>query len=244
MKTGKDILIILFGVLCFPSLAIAQVNTPQLLLIGAFHGNEVVARSGEKWLAMVPLDKGYMLMETRVRIELVRDELQDKDNEATGKKVSAEINKKVLFLVREISTIKPGEVETIVTISSPLEINKSIPLRLRNGRFYTLSLVCEDTTPLTVDNFKECPLIVATGSNSQSIMNFSVYYPPNKKPIFASDARPSLLWAGDIDRDGAIDLLLDLTNHYNISNPSLFLSSAAQNNDLVDKAAEFITYGD
>jgi hypothetical protein len=244
MKKGKYFFIILFGFLSFPSLAIVQVNTSRLLLIGTFHGNEVVARSGEKWLAMVPSDKGFTLMETRVRIKFVKDELQDNENEATGKKVSAEINKKVLFFVRGIITIKPGEVETIAAISSPLEINNSIPLRLSNGRSYKLSLVCEETTPLTVDNFKECPLILITGSRAQSIMTFSVYYPPDEKPIFASDAHPSLLWAGDIDRDGAIDLLLDLTNHYNISNPTLFLSSAAQNDALVIKVAEFITYGD
>jgi hypothetical protein len=244
MKTGKHFLIILFGIICFSSVAMAQLGTPQLLLIGTFHGDEVAARSGETWLAMVPSEKGYMLVETRVRIELVKDELQDKDNETTGKKVSAEINKKVLFLLRGINIIKPGEVETITMISSPFEINKSIYLRLSNGRSYKLSLVCEETTPLTVDNFKECPLILTAGSQSQRIMTFSVYYAPYKKPILASDAHPSLLWAGDIDRNGAIDLLLDLTNHYNIFNPVLFLSSAAQNNDLVNKVAEFITYGD
>jgi hypothetical protein len=245
VRTGKHFLTTLIGLICFASTAIAQVNTPQILLPGTFHGNEVVAQTGEEWLAMVPFDRGYTLVETRVRIDLVRDELQDNDNQTTGKRVSVDIDKKKsLFLLRGISSVKPGEIETIAAKTIPLEINKSIQLRLKSKRTYKLSVVCEETTPLTVDNFKECSLILTIGSKSQRIMTFTVYYPPNNKPIFASDAHPSLLWAGDIDRDGALDLLLDLSNHYNISNPTLFLSSDAQNNDLVIKKTEFITYGD
>lgn len=31
------------------------------------------------------------------------------------------------------------------------------------------------------------------------------------------DATPSLPWAGDLDRDGRLDYLLDTTDHYNVS---------------------------
>ena len=41
------------------------------------------------------------------------------------------------------------------------------------------------------------------------------------------DASPRLLFAGDIDRDGKLDLIVDTTDHYNKSRPTLFLSSPA-----------------
>lgn len=245
VKTWKHFLIILVVLICFAVTTAAQVNNPQILLTGIFHGDEVVAQTGEKWLAMVPLNKRYVLVETRVQIDLVRDELKDNDNQKTGKKVSVDIDKKKpLFLLRGISNLKLGEIETIVAKTIPLEINKSIHLRLQNKQNYMLSVVSEETSPPTVDDFKECSLILTSGSKSQKIKTFGVYYPPNDKPVFASDAHPALLWAGDIDRDGALDLLLDLSNHYNISNPTLFLSSGSQNNDFVIKKADFISYGD
>ncbi len=52
-----------------------------------------------------------------------------------------------------------------------------------------------------------------------------------------------LLWAGDIDRDGIPDLLIDTSNHYNISTIALFLSSKADKGKLYKKVAIFETIG-
>ena len=52
-----------------------------------------------------------------------------------------------------------------------------------------------------------------------------------------------MLWAGDLDRDGVPDLLLDLSNHYNISRYALYLSSMAGRDKLYKKAAEFKAEG-
>ena len=46
-----------------------------------------------------------------------------------------------------------------------------------------------------------------------------------------------ILWAGDIDRDGRLDLLIDMSNHYNVSAPTLFLSSHAGKGQLVARVA-------
>ncbi len=48
---------------------------------------------------------------------------------------------------------------------------------------------------------------------------------------------PSLIWAGDLDRDGKLDFLLDATTHYNVSEPTLFLSSPAQAGEIVRPVA-------
>jgi hypothetical protein len=40
------------------------------------------------------------------------------------------------------------------------------------------------------------------------------------------------IWAGDIDRDGFPDLFLDISPKYSFSNPALFLSSKAGDNEL------------
>jgi hypothetical protein len=48
---------------------------------------------------------------------------------------------------------------------------------------------------------------------------------------------------GDLNTDGALDLLIDVSNHYNIAAWTLFLSSDTPTESLVNKAAEFVTSG-
>jgi hypothetical protein len=225
------------------AVAMSAAYAPQLLLTGTFHGNEVAAQSGEKWLALVPSGKGYALEETRIRIERVKDELLDEDGETTGKKVSVDLDKKPIFLVRGIQRLTPGKVETAIPRKPDFEVNQTIQVTLSNGRIFDLMVACDQTTPLTVDNFRECPLLLSHESKTQKIRSFQVYFSPNSKPVFASDANPSLIWAGDLDKDGSLDLLLDLSNHYNVSAPTLFLSSEARSDELVVKVAEFMIYG-
>ena len=229
--------------ICFLSMAMSHESSQQLLFTGTYHGDEVTAKSGEKWLALVPSLGGYALEETPIRIEFVKDEIIDQKDEATAKKVLIDLNKKPLFLVRANQVIKPGSVEMATAKPQNLEIDSAIQLKLNNGRNYDVLVACDANSPLTVDNFRQCPLVLTTESMHQTINNFQIYSPPDSKPVFAGDASPSLIWAGDLNKDGALDLLIDLSNHYNISAPTLFLSSGAPSDALVVKAAEFITSG-
>ncbi len=56
-------------------------------------------------------------------------------------------------------------------------------------------------------------------------------------------AAPGLVWAGDLDRDGELDFLFDMSGSYNSSRLVLFLSGAAAAGELVAPVAERITSG-
>ena len=88
----------------FLPMALSHFNNAQLLITGIFHGDEVAAQSGEKWLALVPSGQGYALEETNIGIEFVRDEVIDDDGAATAKKVFIELAKRPLFLERGVPT--------------------------------------------------------------------------------------------------------------------------------------------
>lgn len=228
---------------CFLPIAQSQVNHAQLLLTGTFHGDEVTAKSGERWLALVPTDKGYAFQETRLGIEFVKDEVIDEDGQATAKKVFVDLDEKPLFLVRGLPGIAAGPVETMVAESRYLKIGIVASFKLSNGRRYKLTVACDQNGPLTVERFGKCPLILTAESGSQKIHHFQIYRPPDAKPIFAGDASPAVIWAGDLNTDGALDLLLDVSNHYNTSALTLFLSSEKPSEALVIKAAAFVSSG-
>ena len=57
------------------------------------------------------------------------------------------------------------------------------------------------------------------------------------------EAQWVLLWAGDLDGDGRLDLYMNLSTHYNVSARRLFLSSAAASGALVREVAVFQTTG-
>jgi hypothetical protein len=57
------------------------------------------------------------------------------------------------------------------------------------------------------------------------------------------EGSPRLIWCGDLDGDGRLDLLIDTTDNYNVGAPALFLSSKAARGQLVKKVAEFYYVG-
>jgi hypothetical protein len=55
--------------------------------------------------------------------------------------------------------------------------------------------------------------------------------------MLGDDGGVQLRFAGDLDRDGQVDLLLDLSDHYNVQVPTLFLSRGAGDDAVVRTAA-------
>ena len=63
------------------------------------------------------------------------------------------------------------------------------------------------------------------------------------RKVMPSDEMPKVIWSGDMDGDGKIDLLLQMSDHYNMSRICLYLSSLAPAGQLVALAGEHITVG-
>ena len=57
------------------------------------------------------------------------------------------------------------------------------------------------------------------------------------------DQHCELLWAGDLNGDGKIDLFMNLSDHYNVQQMTLLLSSKGQRKSLVERVAVFRTTG-
>ena len=60
---------------------------------------------------------------------------------------------------------------------------------------------------------------------------------------YFDDAMIQFIWAGDIDKDGFPDLYMNISYKYSFSNPALFLSSKAGDNEMLKLVAEIMLFG-
>jgi hypothetical protein len=88
-----------------------------------------------------------------------------------------------------------------------------------------------------------CRVELETGTHRQALLELAATRNEDGSLMLGDDASPALLFAGDIDRDGRLDLILDATDHYNLSRPTLYLSTQAADGELVHRVAEHEAVG-
>ena len=204
----------------------------QLLQVGAFHGDEVSAESGEVWLGLYSTPNGYTLIPSRITVETVYDPLVDNEQEKTGKVVSVEEETRPLFLIKGLDLPKGEVIETLSAEQTILTPGKSLDLGLDGKNEYHLTAYGEgDIGPNGFTSLENYSIELSKGQISQELLAYDS----------TNGAIPSLLWAGDLDGDGQLDLLINATPHYVVySAPMLFLSSMAKDGNLVKKVAIFV----
>lgn len=215
---------------------------------GSFHAGEVVARSGERWLALRERGNHAELVSVRVAVNRVHDPLVDADDQATGEAVSAIRMDDASMLLRGAG-LRAGAVTRASIVEPPSE--HGLPAhRLSLGtREYRIATRCviEDrnaTASAAQPASYVCTIDLIDGARRQTLMSLGASRQSPDAPLFfASEAAPRLIFAGDLDRDGRLDLILDTTDHYNLSRPTLFLSGAAGKGELLHAVATHAATG-
>lgn len=225
------ILSIILGLLIFSLEAHAQNGKIQLLETGEFHGDEVSAKTGETWLGLFKTGDGFSMLETIIDVETVHDVIVDEPGEKTGKAVKASNQNEAVFLIKGANFLPQGNVAVLSGEAKNI-----------NGKFNSSFKFKEDVYRLSVDNAqnkdemlgKNAKLILTVNGRKQVLRNLT---------NGGNDAFWTLYWVGDLDADGKLDFYIDLTDHYNVADKRLFLSSQAKNGRLVGEVASFVTVG-
>ncbi|SIT82325.1 hypothetical protein [Pontibacter indicus] len=213
-------------------------NTAAKIMIeGRFHKHEVWQGAEQKsWMALVQEDSVFRLLPSHLQVSPFFDPVYDKGRQVrSGREVRGELPNTLLFMTG-IAKLQPTEVDTVSYPSQVILPNTAIDLRFK-GKTYTLaasgdSIQQEGSESYSVQNYKW----TVTGSKNGRRISQELAADEN----FES-AIYSLLWVGDLDRDGIPDLVADLSNHYNSSKITLFLSSTAEKGKLYRKVADFKT---
>jgi hypothetical protein len=193
---------------------------PRLLLLGEFHGDEVSARTGERWLCLMARSLSVRLQPCVVEVTPIEDPLLA-DN--SGKRVSLSDGTEAVALLAGIPQLRPGEINTFFLGHAPIGPESEI-------RIGTVA----NSVSLRLNKKKETTDLVLNVGDSDQVLQYLV---PDEVGF------PTLLWAGDLDRDGKIDLLLDVSSHENVSELALFLSSDATKGEILHRTASFRATG-
>jgi hypothetical protein len=210
-----------------------------LLETGSFHGEEVSAHTGEEWLGLYISGNHSMLVKSRLQVETVHDDIGDAPDEQTGKTVSVDLPFEPVFLVKRARMLREGPVFTVFAEKPDYAktLEKVSPLKLEMATTsYELKVISsQDGEQCSEHEFPRNAQLVLTNGNSKQVL-YSL-------EDCGNDPSWYLLWAGDIDLDGKLDLYVSVSYHYNVSQRKLFLSSQATKGQLVKEVAGFETYG-
>lgn len=216
-------------VLCFSMTFAAQ--DIKILETGEFHGDEAEVKEGEIWFGLFQYDDGFRLMPAILSLRTVRDEVVDGPGQSTGLQITVPGMGKPVFLIKG-EGFQQARTVTSVNIRNK-DITNGYQEEFSDSEVqYTLKAVSAGDlkTDFIGDNTK---LVYTDGKTVQTLYEVED----------CSFCRWQVNWIGDLDNDGKPDLYLMLTDHYNVSNNKLFLSSRAESGKLVREVTEFTTTG-
>ncbi|MFN7924158.1 MAG: hypothetical protein U0Q16_28915 [Bryobacteraceae bacterium] len=205
----------------------------MLLIPGdAYHGSEVFARDGDRWLALTRTPAGYRTSVVTLRIKPAHDGVLDAGNQLTGKSVAVAESGDPVFLTkgfrhragRAVPTAFDGE--AAITRSNPVhfffQARKIELLALPTGR-------SDEYPPGTKVEILQ--VNIKQGDKTTPL------------PLVVTDYNGvHLLWCGDLDGDSKPDFLFEDSGD-DWTSYRLFLSTAAKPGEIAGEAGQFFITG-
>ena len=172
---------------------------------------------GTGWLGWTP--ESDTLRPVRL---IVRNRATDSENDND---VTVESLPDVTFAVRCIPKLRAGRIDQRDVGNQSLEPQRPLKISL-GSRLYELRLQSARK------DLYDARVILTDGRRTQ------VLYSADG---FADEPHFDIVWAGDLDRDGKLDLVVNLHRKYSAHPYRLLLSSHASGTELVGEAAVFET---
>ncbi len=211
--------------------ALSPDQTIKILRIGFHHQDEVGLGARGIWHALVVSGSESYLKQVNVTVKAVNDPMDDDVNTLNGREVIADITPNPILLVRG-DVFQSGNVDVLSW--GPLEIPLGKTVTMGSAEF---SLQIRDSTIEQGQRQFKFGVLLRVGGVEQAVATYSAYSDVGADFIPAAEHFPSLVWVGDLDGDQQVDFLLDTSDHYNVDEVTLFLSSQRSKGDLVKAVA-------
>lgn len=204
----------------------------------SYSRDDLDVRSGETWLGLYASKGQLQLASTKVTRSPLNGYIGPGDQPYDWLKY--ERKGELLFLVKGVPQLKPGKVTTLFSSESS---DKRVSLEGGYKRTFRLgdnTYELRVTTGLQHDGGKVNVLILESGGKTQ-VVKFNHYY---KDHNTLYNIIGDLIWAGDMDGDGKLDLYFsDYGFEKGGFGSCLYLSGPASNGQLVQYVAGFGSAG-
>lgn len=211
----------------------------------SYRKEEVIAKNGEKWLGLFDENGKTYLREVSTKVKL--DLTSTARSEDHWVRLTTNHNRVPWMLLKNARRLNSGPVETVYLGPSWSESESrglnSKEMKLGFNEDFSLGEInytLRVATGRTKNGDKASVLVLEAKSDRQVV----VYNQYSASASYDHSTLGYLHWAGDLDRDGKLDLYIE---HYGFEkggfSSSLYLSSEAGESNFVKEAAWFGTAG-
>ncbi|MBC3873574.1 hypothetical protein [Undibacterium flavidum] len=234
MHLANRVLTSLLLGLVIPMASAVDTIPTEIMQVGTFHSGEVPNVAGRNWFALMVDGEHAELKTAAPKIKTVFDGIMDDEKDKasySGKQVEMKGPDPFMLIRRE--GLKTGIVKQASITSSDkgqtITFDKTV---------YTVEHQCKKKA--RSEEFEQCKVYLVGNSDGKSIKQWLGDTMESNESDFAETI--SVSWAGDIDRDGKIDLIIE-KSRYNNSDTVLLLSSAAKSGKHVNEVAKLSRQG-
>ncbi len=199
-------------------------NKIKILIPDIYHNGEAYySEESEIWFGLYNERDTFCLKETKANFERVNDPVLDMEDEKTGIQITTEQIEGLIILLDSSFRKMVGR---------PIRTSLSTPLQMYPGYSVDISLADSPKTILFTQNSF---IWIEADKKRQKLTSV---YPEGLEESLTN------LWAGDLDGDQRVDLIINDINHYSSwINYRLFLSSYAETVELVKEVANLTGQG-
>jgi hypothetical protein len=208
-----------------------SIFTTNVLTDGTFHGDEVWENVDKaKWFGLFRGKFGYYIDETKLITKRVIDEvLAESVEEKTGWDVQTVNKDTSIILFEKLNFITPHSVQQAVLSKEYILPGDTLRINYLGIDYKIFATgrkkkVQDDPEWFEVSDYK---LYMTAKIKGQQLTSLLV-----AQPNF-DDQMIRLIFAGDIEGDTILDLIIDTSWHYNATRPTIYLSRPAGNGEVL-----------
>lgn len=217
-----------------------KVSGVSIITTGTFHGDEVSGNVEKiNWTGLFKGPNGYYLKQTKLRAMRVNDPVLDEEHQKTGWELRVPGKDTSILLISAAAGLSDTRVSHAPLSKTTLYPGDTLSIHYLGKDYLLVATGKKEPTSETGENYQvsDYKLYLSTrinGKKCQTLLSAHDWF---------DDAMVYLIFAGDLDRDGILDLILDDSYHYNMTEPSLYLSRNAAKGQAVKRVASHVSVG-
>ncbi len=208
----------------------------KVLTDGTFHADEVwEGIERENWFGLFKDGQGYYLHATAVSARRVEDPVgEEEEGKKTGWELTTAVKDTVVLLMAGSNDFVNRRLSTAHLDTTEVYPGDTVVIKFGNEEYHLFATgkrqkETPDTEWYIITDYK---LYLSAKIDGQWVNQLLVAHEN------FDDAMTRIVWAGDIDGDNRLDLIINFARHYNEGRPTLLLSKPAHAGKLLELSGQ------